>query len=131
MGYLELSNTDGNYNLFVNPIKKIQQEKYSVFFNGKTFDDIRDQISIPTTSDFFRFNERGGYFRITDSKSIHFDRNGDISPNQEFDIDFLDVLSLKVFARFYPFFRRFTSLTTGNYRLIVDSTRKIIELKKM
>ena len=131
IGYLELSNTDGNYNLFVNPIKKIQQERYSVFFNGKPIDDLRDQISIPTTSDFFRFNERGGYFRITDSKSIHFDRNGNIAPNQEFDIDFLDVLSLRVFAWFYPFFRRFTGLTTGTYRLIVDSTRKIIELKKM
>lgn len=131
IGYFELSNIDGAYHFLVNPIKKIQQEKYRMFINGKPIDDIRDVISIPTTSDFFRFDGNGWYFRITDSKSIRFDRGGNIIPNQEFHIDFLDVLSLKVFAWFYPFFRRFTNLTTGTYRLIVDTSRRIIELKKM
>lgn len=132
IGYSELSNINGKYRLLVNPITKLRQEKYSFLIQGVRFDLAKDISWIPAASDLFHFHAHGVLIQIPHSdKVIHFDKKGDILPNQLFEFDRIDIFGIKFLSRFYPFLSRFHDMTPGQYRLIVDVPRKILELKKV
>lgn len=132
IGYSELSNIRGKYRLLVNPITKLQQEKYSILLHGVRFESARDITWVSAASDTFHFHAQGGFIQIPHSKKvIHFDKKGDILPNQLFEFDSIDVLVIKILSWAHPFLSRFNNIVPGQYRLVVDSLRKVLELKKI
>lgn len=99
IGYSELSNIRGKYRLLVNPITKLQQEKYSILLHGVRFESARDITWVSAASDTFHFHAQGGFIQIPHSKKvIHFDKKGDILPNQLFEFDSIDVLVIKILS---------------------------------